>query len=158
MKFEDVKEALEWFVEACVAQGACEGTFDAMCELEQDKRNKLPIADVSIVVDPEEAMDAKIDIELCMKDMAEHEKAALCVYGVMDYRHAAHCLCVKLQIRDVFTYVEMHRDDGDPGISGCTNRKMSKLVHRLEDRLIEAGYLRSYLVTRKFDDSLEDAA
>jgi hypothetical protein len=158
LKFEDVQEAMEWFVGMCAAQGACEGTFEAMCELEWQKKNHMPIADVTIIVDPEEAMDAKVDIELCMRGMRECEKAALCVYGLLGYRHAATCLSARLPIADIMTYVEMHRDDPEPATSGAMNRRMTRVIDTLEDRLINAGYVNCYRINRKIVDSLEEAA
>jgi hypothetical protein len=64
--------------------------------------------------------------------------ATLCIYGLMGYRHAAVCLAVRLRICEMPTYVQMHRDDPEPSTSGHMDRILSRLLNRMEERLIVA--------------------
>lgn len=167
MKFKDLQEAIEWYIHECLLMGDKDGPFSTTCSVIAEEY--IPSGNLG---ESDGGRTAKLDIELALMaigkgDKAERLRAAVYIYGLMGYYHAAYFYSLELGVEDVAPYqIHCNRDTDDPLLvqryktmgweldpkyaaichkeaprDESGRKPLTKCLNGIERRLAAAGYL-----------------
>jgi hypothetical protein len=125
-----------------------EGTGDVFYMVDDVCENGIPQQGAEPIVpwceldlQREEVYIARVDLERILNRFDHREKLALFVYALAGFNHAVNALTAERDFNDVWTYLMTVGRKQAPGVNGGQQRRMERVLTKIEILLEDADYL-----------------